>query len=166
MRRRPPRSTQAEALFPYTTLFRSLLLFDKSGAQPLIGQRVRNTASDCLTDSTQGVSEWPTAMLTTKITLFTMKKWMACSSQDDYSFMYGVLWYRIQPEKVNIQAYSFSMCIIFCIWIHRVLQALMWIGESAITEKKLYGMFKLTRVKNSFNSSIHLLICSSVIDHI
>src|SRR3546814_16380944 len=34
MKRRPPRSTRTDTLFPYTTLFRSLFLLDSGGQYP------------------------------------------------------------------------------------------------------------------------------------
>src|SRR3546814_10716215 len=43
MRRRPPRSTRTDTLFPYTTLFRSLVLTDSGGVQeeaPALGKPV------------------------------------------------------------------------------------------------------------------------------
>src|SRR3546814_8448474 len=44
MIRRPPRSTRTDTLFPYTTLFRSLLLLDSQGAIVEGEGRVEETA--------------------------------------------------------------------------------------------------------------------------
>src|SRR3546814_9636236 len=40
MRRRPPRSTRTDTLFPYTTLFRSEAVRDRVLVEVIIGQRV------------------------------------------------------------------------------------------------------------------------------
>src|SRR3546814_2445287 len=45
MRRRPPRSTRTDTLFPYTTLFRSGVTFD-SQHRILIDQGMRTSASN------------------------------------------------------------------------------------------------------------------------
>src|SRR3546814_17968853 len=45
MRRRPPRSTRTDTLFPYTTLFRSILKGEGIGARSLDwGERIQVTA--------------------------------------------------------------------------------------------------------------------------
>src|SRR3546814_6391961 len=62
MIRRPPRSTRTDTLFPYTTLFRSLLAAelaeeDRSGiARPKVGER-RAVADDHLGAGMAGVKE-------------------------------------------------------------------------------------------------------------
>src|SRR3546814_7145235 len=45
MIRRPPRSTRTDTLFPYTTLFRSIIAFGRAGAAGRITPAMRATAA-------------------------------------------------------------------------------------------------------------------------
>src|SRR3546814_9992140 len=55
MRRRPPRSTRTDTLFPYTTLFRSLLQPDREAAERRLGARKRGVERTGLRNHLQAV---------------------------------------------------------------------------------------------------------------
>src|SRR3546814_9386121 len=55
MIRRPPRSTRTDTLFPYTTLFRSVLLIEQDGPPEVVERDMKRMADICLEEKAVSV---------------------------------------------------------------------------------------------------------------